>query len=165
MDNKKIIYLAGGCFWGVEAYFKLIRGVISTEVGYANGDKANPTYQEVKSHLTNHAETLKLEYDSDVLSLDKIIEHFLRFVDPYSVDKQGEDVGHQYRSGIYYTDEKEKDAIINYLDSVLNPGYKIEVLPLENFYPAEEYHQDYLDKNPHGYCHVNLNLVKKEERK
>ena len=165
MDNKKIIYLAGGCFWGVEAYFKLIRGVISTEVGYANGDKANPTYQEVKSHLANHAETLKLEYDYNVLSLTKIIEHFLRFVDPYSIDKQGEDIGHQYRSGIYYINENEKDVIVKYLNSVLKPGYKIEILPLENFYPAEEYHQAYLDKNPHGYCHVNLNLVKKEERK
>ena len=165
MEAKKLIYLAGGCFWGVEAYFKLVKGVISTKVGYANGNKTNPTYQEVKSHLASHAETLELEYNNEILSLDKIIEHFLRFVDPYSIDKQGEDIGHQYRSGIYYIDENDKKIIKDYLDSHLNSDYKIEILPLMNFYPAEDYHQDYLDKNPNGYCHVNLNLVKKEERK
>lgn len=162
---KKEIYLAGGCFWGVEAYFKLVKGVILTEVGYANGNKENPTYQELKRHLVTHAETLKLEYDSNVLPLEKIIEHFLRFVDPYSIDKQGEDIGHQYRSGIYYIDDSDRVVIKKYLDLNLNNGYKIEVLPLENYYPAEDYHQDYLYKNPDGYCHVNLNLVKKEERK
>jgi len=162
---RKIIYLAGGCFWGVEMYYKKLKGVLDTTVGYANGDKANPTYEEVKHHLANHAETLKLEYDDEIISLEKIIEHFLRFVDPYSVDKQGEDMGHQYRSGIYYVFEEEKNLIKKYLDSHLDKNYKIEILPLENFYNAEEYHQDYLDKNPNGYCHVNLNLIRKEERK
>lgn len=165
MSGKRIIYLAGGCFWGVEAYFKLVRGVINTEVGYANGNKANPTYQEVKSHVASHSETLKLEYDRDILPLTKILEHFLRFVDPYSVDKQGEDIGHQYRSGIYYVDKDDEKNIRDYFNNHLKKDYKIEILPLENFYPAEEYHQDYLDKNPDGYCHVNLNLVKEEERK
>lgn len=162
---EKIIYIAGGCFWGVEMYYKKLKGILDTEVGYANGDKENPTYEEVKHHLVSHAETLKLKYDDSIISLEKILEHFLRFVDPYSIDKQGEDMGHQYRSGIYYTDEKEKDIIKNYFNNVLEPNYKIEVLPLLNFYNAEEYHQDYLDKNPNGYCHVNLGLIHKNELK
>lgn len=162
---NKTIYIAGGCFWGVEMYYKSLKGVIDTEVGYANGDKENPSYEDVKHHLASHAETLKLVYDSNIISLEKILEHFLRFVDPYSVDKQGEDVGHQYRSGIYYVDNNDKDIIKKYFDDNLNPDYKIEILPLENFYNAEEYHQDYLDKNPHGYCHVNLKLIKKNEMK
>lgn len=162
---NKTIYIAGGCFWGVEMYYKSLKGVIDTEVGYANGDKENPSYEDVKHHLASHAETLKLIYDSNVISLEKILEHFLRFVDPYSVDKQGEDVGHQYRSGIYYVDNNDKDIIKKYFDENLNSNYKIEILPLENFYNAEEYHQDYLDKNPNGYCHVNLKLIKKNEMK
>ena len=161
----KTIYIAGGCFWGVEGYYKKLKGVISTDVGYANGDKENPTYEEVKHHMASHAECLKLEYDSDIISLEKVLEHFLRFVDPYSVDKQGEDSGHQYRSGVYYTDINDKDIIKRYLDKNLNSNYKIEILPLLNFYLAEEYHQDYLDKNPDGYCHINFNLIKKDELK
>ena len=161
----KTIYIAGGCFWGVEMYYKKLKGVINTEVGYANGNTKNPTYEDVKHHLASHAETLKLEYDDELISLEKILEHFLRFVDPYSIDKQGEDIGHQYRSGIYYTDLKEKDIIKKYFDNNLKPNYKIEILPLDNFYNAEEYHQDYLDKNPGGYCHVNLGLIKKNEMK
>ena len=161
----KTIYIAGGCFWGVEMYYKQLNGVINTEVGYANGDKKNPTYEDVKKHLASHAETLKLEYDENIISLEKILEHFLRFVDPYSVDKQGEDYGHQYRSGIYYVDGAEKQIIKNYFDHNLKPDYKIEILPLENFYNAEEYHQDYLDKNPNGYCHVNLKLIHSSEKK
>ena len=162
---KKEIYIAGGCFWGVEMYYKNLKGVIDTEVGYANGDTKNPTYEDLKKHLVTHAETLKLVYDNDIISLEKILEHFLRFVDPYSIDKQGEDIGHQYRSGIYYLDNSEKDIIKNYFDKVLNKDYKIEILPLLNFYNAEDYHQDYLDKNPNGYCHVNLKLIKKDEHK
>ncbi len=162
---NKEIYIAGGCFWGVEGYYKKLKGVISTDVGYANGNKENPTYEEVKKHLTTHAECLKLIYDDSVITLKKILEHFLRFVDPYSVDKQGEDSGHQYRSGVYYINSGDKDIIKNYLDSNLNSDYKIEILPLLNFYLAEEYHQDYLDKNPNGYCHINFGLIKKNELK
>ena len=162
---EKVIYIAGGCFWGVERYYQQLLGVISTEVGYANGDKANPTYEEVKHHLASHAETLKLTYDDSIISLEKILEHFLRFVDPYSIDKQGEDEGHQYRSGVYYIDENDYPIIKNYFDKNLNENYQIEILKLDNFYRAEEYHQDYLIKNPSGYCHVNLGLIKKNERK
>lgn len=162
---EKKIYIAGGCFWGVEEYYKRLKGVIDTAVGYANGNMENPTYKDVKSHIATHAECLMLKYDDEVINLEKILEHFLRFVDPYSIDKQGEDIGHQYRSGIYYIDSDDKDIIINYFNNNLNNDYKIEILPLDNFYLAEDYHQDYLEKNPQGYCHVNLNLIKKNERK
>ena len=162
---ERVIYLAGGCFWGVEAYYKRLKGVINTEVGYANGNKANPTYEEVKAHKASHVETLKLIYDDSMISLEKILEHFLRFVDPYSIDRQVHDIGHQYRSGVYYINSNEENEIKTYFSKVLKEDYAIEVLPLKNFYPAEEYHQDYLDKNPTGYCHVNLSLIKKEELK
>lgn len=161
----KTIYIAGGCFWGVEQYYRQLKGVISTRVGYANGDKENPTYEEVKHHLASHAETLKLEYDENIISLEKILEHFLRFVDPYSLDKQGEDVGHQYRSGVYFIDVKDEKIIKDYFSRKLSSNYKIEILPLVNFFDAEEYHQQYLIKNPHGYCHVNLNLINDDEKK
>ena len=93
------------------------------------------------------------------------MEHFLRFVDPYSVDQQGHDIGHQYRSGVYYIDPKEEKEIRNYFDKVLDKNYKIEVLPLSNYFKAEEYHQNYLVKNPGGYCHVNMGLIKQKEKK
>ena len=162
---EKTIYLAGGCFWGVQAYFKMLEGVIDTRVGYANGTTAFPKYEDLKSGKADHAETVKVVYDPDVIPLTKLVEHYLRFVDPYSVDKQGHDVGHQYRSGIYYTDLLDGVDIELYLSEHLNPGYKIELTQMRNFFPAESYHQDYLDKNPGGYCHVDLNLIKPEERK
>ena len=162
---EKTIYLAGGCFWGVERYYQLLKGVISTEVGYANGNKVNPKYEELKSGVATHAETLKLVYDDEVISLEKVLEHFLRFVDPYSIDQQGHDIGHQYRSGIYYVEASDRERIINYFNKILSKDYKIEVLPLVEFYKAEEYHQNYLIKNPEGYCHVNLGLIKEKEKK
>ena len=162
---QKIIYLAGGCFWGVERYYELLKGVISTRVGYANGNYQNPKYEDLKKGKATHAETLELTYDNEVISLEKVLEHFLRFVDPYSLDRQGHDEGHQYRSGIYYLDDEESDIIKAYFSRVLNKDYKIEVTHLENFYPAEEYHQNYLLKNPNGYCHVNLALIKENEKK
>ena len=158
------IYIAGGCFWGVEHYYSLLKGVVSTRVGYANGDISNPTYEQVKHHEATHAETVEVIYDPNIISLEKILEHFLRFVDPYSIDKQGEDSGHQYRSGIYYVNN-EYQTIKNYLDSHIKGEYNIEILPLDNFYDAEEYHQDYLFKNPTGYCHVNMGLIRDDEKK
>lgn len=162
---RKTIYFAGGCFWGVEAYFKLLDGVLDTTVGYANGNTAFPKYEDLKSGKATHAETVQIHYDDEKISLRKLLEHFLRFVDPYSIDKQGHDEGHQYRSGIYYTDVLDAVEIEVYFASVLKPGYKIEIEKLLNFFPAEKEHQDYLDKNPGGYCHVNLGLVKEEEKK
>lgn len=162
---KKIIYLAGGCFWGVQEYFSRLKGVISTISGYANGIKENPSYQEVKTGNTLSAETVEVGYDNDVIGLTKILEHYLRFVDPYSINRQGEDVGNQYRTGVYYVDDNDKEIIKRYFDEKLKVGYVIEIIKLKNFYKAEEYHQDYLKKNPTGYCHVNLNLIKEEEKK
>ena len=159
------IYIAGGCFWGVEAYFSSLKGVIETKVGYANGNFDNPKYEDLKHGLATHSETVKIDYDEKLITLENLLEHFLRFVDPYSIDKQGEDYGHQYRSGVYYTSNKDRDIIINYFNNTLKPDYKIEVLPLDKFFLAEEYHQDYLVKNPNGYCHINLGLIKKNERK
>ena len=162
---NKTIYLAGGCFWGVQEYYSRLKGVISSISGYANGNKENPSYQEVKSQVYKHAETVEVIYDDSIISLEKVLEHFLRFVDPYSLNQQGEDKGVQYRSGIYYIDNNDKEVIKNFLDNMLENGYKIEILPLVNFYKAEEYHQDYLKKNINGYCHINLNLIKPVEKK
>ena len=130
----KIIYLAGGCFWGVQEYYSRLKGVISTTSGYANGKKVNPSYQEVKSGLYHHVETVEVIYDDSIISLVKLLEHFLRFVDPYSLNQQGEDKGVQYRSGVYFIDANDKDIIKNYFDTHLKDGYLIEILPLENFY-------------------------------
>lgn len=162
----QVIYLAGGCFWGMEGYFKKVKGVISTTVGYANGNIVNPTYQQVKSHEASHAETVKIVYDQNVVSLTKLLEHLLRVIDPYSINHQGEDFGMQYRTGVYYTNIKDLQVIKEYFISKQGRRpFVIEVLPLANFYDAEEYHQDYLDKNPTGYCHINFNLLKESERK
>lgn len=162
---KKTIYFAGGCFWGVEAYFKQLKGVISTSVGYANGTTAFPKYEDLKSGKADHAETVKIDYEDEEIGLLDLIDHYLRIVDPYSIDKQGNDVGHQYRSGIYYTDTLDAIEANAYLISHLEPGFKISVEKLCNFFPAESYHQDYLAKNPGGYCHVDLNKAKPEEKK
>lgn len=157
---KKVIYLAGGCFWGVEAYYKLLKGVISTTVGYANSDIPNPTYEEVKRHLSSASETVRIEYEDETIALEDLLGYYLRFIEPYSVDKQGNDIGHQYRAGVYSENASDLSIAKSFFDSKLKPGYTIEILPLENFYEAEEYHQDYLDKNPKGYCHINLDLAK-----
>lgn len=161
----KTIYFAGGCFWGVEKYFSLVKGVISTKVGYANGTKDNPRYEDLKRHVDNASETVEIKYDENVISLDKLLELLLRVIDPYSINKQGEDEGEQYRTGIYYINNEEEVIIKQYFNKYLNKDYKIEVLPLKKFFLAEEYHQDYLNKNPHGYCHINMAKLKPEERK
>lgn len=159
----KKIYLAAGCFWGAQAYFKKIDGVVNTKVGYANGKTEDTDYTRVSS--TDHAETLMVEYDEKRISLRKILLHYFRIIDPTSVNRQGEDVGRQYRTGIYYTDENDKDMIDNvyrYYEDKFG-GIVVEVKPLQNFILAEDYHQDYLDKNPNGYCHVDLSLLNLDE--
>lgn len=157
-----IIYLAGGCFWGVEGYFKRIEGVKGTTCGYANGRTDNPSYEDVCRHDTGHAETVKVDFDDEVISLEDLLIYYFRIIDPVSVNKQGNDVGTQYRTGIYYTDESQLPVIkaaIGREQRKYNEKIAVEVLPIENFYSAEEYHQDYLDKNPNGYCHINLGLA------
>ena len=162
---EKTIYIAGGCFWGVEAYYDLLKGVVKTRVGYINGSSENPSYQDLKAHRADHAEAVEIVYEDSAISLEKLLEHYLRFVDPYSVDKQGEDVGHQYRTGVFFVDPNDEAVIKAYLDTHLNPGYAIEMGKMLNFYGAEEYHQKYLEKNPSGYCHINLSIINKSERK
>ena len=161
----KTIYLAGGCFWGVERYFSLVKGVVTTKVGYANGTKDNPKYEDLKHGLDDASETVKIDYDEKVVSLEKLLELYLRVINPYSVNKQGEDEGVQYRTGIYYIDNSDKQVILNYLSSVGLVDHKIEILPLKKFFDAEEYHQKYLEKNPTGYCHINFAVLKENEKK
>jgi len=154
----KEIYLAGGCFWGVEAYFKEIDGVVDTEVGYANGKSDQTNYQEIK--FTDHAETVEIKYDDEKISLEKLLEYLYYIIDPFSIDKQGNDRGRQYRTGIYSKNEDDLEKAINFLDKKQEAEEKeiqVEVEKLRNFVIAEDYHQDYLEKNPTGYCHINLN--------
>lgn len=151
------IYLAGGCFWGLQKFFDQFDGIVETVVGYANGNTENPTYEEVKSQSSGHAETVKVSYDPAVISLDDILDKFYMVIDPVSVNKQGEDEGISYRTGIYYTSPAELPTIKKANDKIeANIGKKtaVEIEELKNFYPAEEYHQKYLEKNPDGYCHI-----------
>ena len=153
----KTIYLAGGCYWGVEKYMQNIPGVAQTEVGFANGDTENPTYQQVRYENTGHAETVRVVYDEAVLPLEKLLRLFFRIIDPVSVDRQGEDVGHQYRTGVYYENEADARVVaaeLAKLEAQVGQPLAVEACTLCHFYPAEEYHQKYLDKNPGGYCHV-----------
>lgn len=159
--TKKEIYLAGGCFWGTQHFMKLINGVIDSEVGFANSIVANPSYKTVCTGSTNAAETVKVTYDADKVSLSTLLKLFFMTIDPTSVNKQGGDCGTQYRTGIYYTSNDDRETISNELAELQKSYDKplaIETMPLINFYPAEDYHQDYLDKNPDGYCHVSPEL-------
>lgn len=157
----KEIYLAGGCFWGVEKYISSINGVTLTKVGYANGNTESPTYEEVCHNNTGHAETVKVLYNPQILSLSFLLGLFFKVIDPTSINRQGGDVGYQYRTGIYYVDDEDIEVInkcIEDLEGKIGKKSVIEVKRLENFYLAEEYHQKYLDKNPGGYCHIDFNM-------
>lgn len=153
----KTIYLAGGCFWGLQKYLDQFDGVVATTVGYANGNTQNPTYEEVKSQKSGHSETVEAIYDPSIISLKEILEKYYLVIDPTSLNKQGEDEGISYRTGIYYTDP----ADLSVIEAVTGEEQKkhtdkivVEIMPLTNFYDAEEYHQKYLEKNPGGYCHI-----------
>ena len=155
---SKWIFLAGGCFWGVEKYLALIPGVLKTEVGYANGRTEYPSYEDVCYRNTGHAETVLVEYNSDKLELSFLLDLFYKVIDPTSLNRQGNDVGTQYRTGIYYVDEADLniiDASISSLSERTTRPVVVEVKPLENYYAAEDYHQKYLEKNPGGYCHIS----------
>ncbi|MBO4452162.1 MAG: peptide-methionine (S)-S-oxide reductase MsrA [Bacteroidaceae bacterium] len=157
----KDIYLAGGCFWGTEHYFKQIEGVVATEVGFANGNTVNPTYKEVYTDTTGFAETVHVKYNPEEVSLRFLLQMFFKAIDPTSLNKQGHDEGTRYRTGIYYSDTEDL-PVIERVYAEEQQHYQqplvVEKQPLENFYTAEEYHQDYLDKNPDGYCHLPLSL-------
>ena len=155
-EDMKTIYLAGGCFWGVQKYFDQFDGVVSTEVGYANGPEKAPTYQEV-CRSSGHAETVKVIYDESRITLTELLEYYFMVIDPLSVNKQGNDRGIQYRTGIYYTDEdqlSEAQQVYAAEEEKAGAALAVELQPLRNFYTAEEYHQKYLVKNPGGYCHI-----------
>lgn len=158
----KEVYLAGGCFWGVEAYFSHINGILDTISGYANGSTEDPTYEQVVHDNTGHAETVKIIYDSSIISLNTILRHYFRIIDPTSLNRQGNDIGTQYRTGIYTINEEDQQiaaVALNKLQKKIPITLVVENLPLKNFYLAEEYHQEYLEKNPAGYCHVDLSLI------
>lgn len=153
----KTIYLAGGCFWGVEKYLALIPGVLRTEVGYANGKTENPSYEDVRYHASGHAETVLVEYDPAALALPALLEAFFLAIDPLAVNQQGEDIGIQYRTGIFYTDDEDKEVVeasLKTLAERLDGQLAVQAGKLKNYYTAEEYHQKYLEKNPGGYCHI-----------
>lgn len=160
-DLEKI-YFAGGCFWGVEAYFERIYGVYDAASGYANGSGGRPTYDEVIFGDGGFAETVEVEYDPDRISLSELLDYFFKAIDPTTLNEQGNDRGEQYRTGIYYTDEAEADLIekrVEQEQEQYDDAIVTEVLPLKNYYLAEEEHQDYLATNPDGYCHINLNIL------
>jgi peptide methionine sulfoxide reductase msrA/msrB len=158
---QKELYLAAGCFWGAEHFLKQIEGVTFTEVGFANGNTPDPTYQQVYTDTTGYAETVHLRYDPLRVSLRFLLEMYFKAIDPTSLNQQGEDRGTRYRTGIYFTDPADQ-PLIRYLmsEEAKHHGLplQVEVLPLSNFYRAEDYHQAYLDNNPSGYCHLPVEL-------
>lgn len=164
MSNSalKEIYLAGGCFWGIEKYISVIKGVVATEVGYANGNTNNPNYKDVCTGNTGYAETVKVIYDNTVTALDSLLRLFYAAIDPTAINRQGGDVGSQYRTGVYFVDRSDKEIIdrsILSLSKMYKKPIAVEVFPLNIFYPAEDYHQKYLDKNPYGYCHISAEKI------
>lgn len=158
------VYLAGGCFWGVEQYFALVPGVLDAMSGYSQGTVENPSYEEVCTGTTGHTETVQVIYDSSVVSLNHLLNLYFDIIDPYSINKQGNDRGPQYRTGIYYTNEADGQIAQNFIaekQAATDRKIVVEVEPVRNFFPAEAYHQDYLEKNPFGYCHISRDKFRK----
>lgn len=156
-EDVREIYLAGGCFWGLEEYFSRVDGAVNVVSGYANGNSKHTSYENLKN--TDHAETIHLTYDKSVLSLRDILLYYLRVVDPTSLNKQGNDIGRQYRTGIYFVNPEDEEIINEVLKQrakQLEKEIVVEVEPLKNYVVAEDYHQDYLKKNPLGYCHIDV---------
>lgn len=161
------IHLAGGCFWGLERYLSLVDGVLSTEAGYANGLTCSPSYEEVCTGLTGHAEVVRVEYDPARAPLPFLLELFYGAIDPVSVNRQGNDVGTQYRTGIFYSDSADLPVIersLAELQKAYDRPLAIELAPLAQYAPAEAYHQAYLRKNPGGYCHIGRAEFEKAAR-
>jgi peptide-methionine (S)-S-oxide reductase len=157
---KKII-LAGGCFWGVQAYYDKVKGVVKSEVGYIDGDYSNPTYEQV-CNGSGHAEAVWIDYDEKIVTLNHLLKHFFQIIDPTQRNRQGNDIGKQYRSAIYFFEQTDEVIAKEYIEKIKNNYSKpilTQVLPAKKFYPAENYHQKYLKKNPCGYCHIDLDLV------
>ena len=156
------IYLAGGCFWGLEEYFSRISGVLQTSVGYANGQVETTNYQLIKE--TDHAETVQVVYDEKAVSLREILLYYFRVIDPLSVNQQGNDRGRQYRTGIYYLEEADLptiNTVVREQELLIGRKIAVEVEKLRHYILAEDYHQDYLKKNPGGYCHIDVRDAEK----
>ena len=152
----KTIYLAGGCFWGMQKFLDQFEGVKNTQVGYANGPDTAPSYQEV-CKSSGHAETVRVDYAPEEISLTALLKFYFMVIDPLSVNRQGNDKGIQYRTGIYYTEDEQRpeiEAVYRAEEQRAGAKLAVELMKLRNFFPAEEYHQKYLDKNPTGYCHI-----------
>ncbi|MBN1662383.1 MAG: bifunctional methionine sulfoxide reductase B/A protein [Deltaproteobacteria bacterium] len=165
--SRETAIFAAGCFWGVEEYFSRVKGVIKSESGYTGGTRENPTYEEVCTGKTGHAESVRVVFDPKVVSYERLLEHFWEIHNPTSINRQGNDMGSQYRSAIFYTNPAQEKAARASLERLSKSGEyskKIvtEILPEKEFYPAEEYHQDYLKKNPRGYCHIDLGKAIRE---
>ena len=158
MDTtENVIYLAGGCFWGMEQLMQSIPGVIDAQSGYANGTcEEDADYQTVCKGNTGFRETIRVEYDPEQVSLDALLLAYFYVIDPTVENRQGNDVGSQYQTGVYYTNESVKETVerIAEIERGRREKFFVEIGPLKNYYPAEEYHQDYLEKNPNGYCHI-----------
>ena len=158
----KTIYFAGGCFWGTEHFLRQFDGVLDTVVGYANGNLPNPSYEKVYTDQTGHVECVKVTYDEKLISLATLCRLFFKSIDPLSLNRQGDDVGTRYRTGIYWTDDADREVVTEVYDEIQrrhSEPLAVEKTQLECFYPAEEYHQDYLVKNLEGYCHLPLSLI------
>jgi len=163
----KKIFLAGGCFWGVEKYLSNLYGVVYTECGYANGIIDNPSYREVCSGNTEFAEAVMVNYDETKISLSFLLSMFYKVIDPTSLNRQGNDRGTQYRTGIYFEDSNDfniiKDSLIE-LQKKYEKKLFVEALPIKNYYKAEEYHQKYLDKIVDGYCHISFDKFEEAKK-
>lgn len=156
---EKKVWFGGGCFWGVQEYFSRLPGVLATRTGYANSRVADPDYKTVCTGRTGAVEAVEVAYDPAKISLEYLVECLFAIIDPFSLNRQGNDVGTQYRTGIYYDGEEEEARLkkaLAFMQGLAGRPLAVELLPLQNFYPAEEYHQDYLKKNPGGYCHIDL---------
>jgi peptide-methionine (S)-S-oxide reductase len=155
---------AAGCFWGVEAYLKRVKGVVATTAGYSGGSAEDPSYEDVCTGLTGHAESVKVEYDPRAVSYERLLHHFWKIHDPTQRDRQGNDVGTQYRSAIFTHSQEQQAAAEKARDELARSGHysrpiATEIVPAGEFWPAEAYHQGYLDEHPNGYCHVDLSSV------
>ena len=163
----KEIYLAGGCFWGTEHFLRQFDGVLDTVVGYANGNLPNPSYEKVYTDQTGHVECVKVTYDEKLISLATLCRLFFKSIDPVSLNRQGDDVGTRYRTGIYWTDDADREVVTEVYDEIQKryaDPLAVEKTQLECFYPAEEYHQDYLVKNLEGYCHLPISLIRQAKK-
>jgi methionine-S-sulfoxide reductase len=157
LDMSSKAYFAAGCFWGVQFYFDQVPGVTKSIVGYTGGHTTNPSYEDVCMHTTGHAEALELEFDLGQVTYEVLIRHFFRMHDPTQLNRQGPDVGDNYRSAIFYCDDEQKaiaERVRDELQARFNQPIVTQIVPAATFYAAEDYHQKYTEKTGHGMCHV-----------